>query len=255
LVTMHVWFLHKRLMTCHNEHEENDPYKAALLQEELFDILWIDSSNRMRAHGVNEMLIQKNLKTVQQYTFLHMFHYDHCYTGKLLDDPRERLNELKKLIKHHILLLPSLPGENNTNDADADADGDDVKEAVLDPVEYDTILQRHKYHDDQADRIAWYVETQYQNIVHDVPEAFFEKARIVWADLPSFEHMVDDKGKELPPSPESSISPDQIKNEAVYYGVTLPSGWVRNIANDGTYYYWNLATRESQWERPTTSHF
>jgi len=203
LLTMHIWFLHKRLI---NDNE--DPHRAALIQEELFDIFWTDSSNRMRAHGVNEWLINKNLKTVQQYTFMHLFHYDHCYTGELLEEPKYRLEELKNLVKTHILLLSP----------------DD-----------ETALNLH---DDHAERIAWYIETQYQNIVHDMPDDFYRKARIAWVDLPSFEKMVDgNTGKELPEQP---INPEDV----------LPKGWAKNIANDGTYYYWNIDTREAQWEHP-----
>jgi cytochrome b pre-mRNA-processing protein 3 len=203
LLTMHIWFLHKRLI-----NETSDPHQAALIQEELFDIFWADSSNRMRAHGVNEWLIQKNLKTVQQYTLMHLFHYDHCYTGELLEDPSYRLEELKNLVKTHVLLL---------------SPGDEV-----------TLAQ----HDDQAERIAWYVEAQYQNIVHDLPDDFHRKARIAWVDLPSFDGMIDgNTGKELPQQP---IHPEDV----------LPDGWKRNIANDGTYYYWNVHTREAQWEHP-----
>mmetsp|Transcript_32812 Transcript_32812/g.36733 ORF Transcript_32812/g.36733 Transcript_32812/m.36733 type:complete len:247 (-) Transcript_32812:108-848(-) len=217
LLTMHVWFLHKRLVSC-----QEDPHKAALIQEELFDILWIDSSNRMRAHGVQEMLINKNLTKVQQYTFMHMFHYDHCYTGDLLDNPIERLNELKNLVKIHILLLPPIP--------------DDDDESSVSEDEYNSILREHRFHNDQAERIAWYVETQYQNIIHDLPESLFQKVRIAWVDLPSFDHMIDDTGKELPEQP-------------ICLENVLPSGWVRNIANDGTYYYWNLSTRQVHWDK------
>ena len=188
----------------------------------------------MRSHGVQEMLINKNLKKVQQYTFMHMFHYDHCYTGDLLDNPHERLEELKNLVKTHILLLPPLSDDN-------DDDDDDNSEGKYDDKnddEYNSILQEHRAHDDQANRIAWYVETQYQNIIHDLPESLFQKARIAWVDLPSFEHMIDDTGKELPKhtNPLEDV---------------LPSSWVKNIANDGTYYYWNVSTREAQWDRPS----
>lgn len=203
---MHLWFLHRRLLL-----DETDPHRAALIQEELFDIFWTDSSNRMRAHGVNEWLINKNLKTVQQYTFMHLFHYDHCYsTTTLLADPDARLDELKNLVKTHILLLSP----------------DDENAARL--------------HDDHAERIAWYVETQYQNIVHDMPESFFNKARIAWVDLPSFHNLVDgNTGNVMPDVP---VHPDD----------QLPIGWVKNIANDGTYYYWNIHTREATWDRPHT---
>jgi cytochrome b pre-mRNA-processing protein 3 len=203
VLTMHLWFLHKRLI-----NDNTDPLKAALIQEELFDIFWTDSSNRMRAHGVNEWLIGKNLKTVQQYTFMHLFHYDHCYTGELLDDPAARFEELKNLVKTHILLLSP----------------DDE--------------QSLKLHDDQSERIAWYIETQYQNIVHDLPDPFYRKARIAWCDLPDFTGLIDgNTGHKLPDQP---INQDDV----------LPDGWVKNVANDGTYYYWNFHTRKAQWERP-----
>lgn len=202
LLTMHIWFLHKRLIL-----DQEDPHHAALIQEELFDIFWTDSTNRMRAHGVNELLINKNLKTVQQYTFMHLFHYDHCYT-ELLDSPKERLDELKNLVLTHVLLV----------------NPDDQK--ALD------------VHEDHAERIAWYIETQYQNIVHDLPDSFYRKARIAWVDLPDFSNLKDGSGRILEDNP---IDPQDI----------LPDNWIRNIANDGTYYYWNEKTRKAQWERPT----
>jgi hypothetical protein len=202
VLTMHIWFLHKRLIM-----NTDDPHRAALIQEELFDIVWQDSSNRMRAHGVNEWLITKNLKTVQQYTFMHCFHYDHCYT-ELLDDPQERLAELKNLVLTHVLVL--------------NPDGNE--QARLD-------------HDDQATRLAWYIEAQYQNIVHDLPQELFEQACMAWVDLPDFAALKDSRGKEMGDNP-------------IHMDDVLPEKWVRNIANDGTYYYWNVETREAQWERP-----
>jgi len=215
---MHIWFIHKRLIS-----DEVDPHTAALIQEELFDILWIDSANRMRAHGVNEMLINKNLAKVQQYSFMHMFHYDHCYTGDLLENPSDRLEALKMTIKTHVLLLPSL-----TDEIDGEKEESVVEEG----------FQKHVEHDDQAERIAWYIETQFQNIMHDLPESFFQKARIAWVDLPSFDHMIDgNTGKELPNQP---IDPEDL----------LPLNWTKSIANDGSYYFWNLITREAQWDRP-----
>jgi cytochrome b pre-mRNA-processing protein 3 len=223
---MHVWFLHKRLTS-----DGNDPHMAALIQEELFDILWTDTTCRMRSHGVNEWVIGKNLKTVsardgggnligehlelnilkpniqvQQYTFMHCFHYDHCYT-ELLDKPEQRFDELKDLVMAHILLLSP----------------DDEK--------------AHAVHNDQAERIAWYIEAQYQNIGHDLPEESYRNGRVAWVDLPDFSELKDGKGNILEDHP---IDPDDV----------LPDAWVKNVANDGTYYYWNLKTREATWDRP-----
>lgn len=203
-----------------------DGHNAELIQEELFDIFWIDSSNRMRSHGVNEMLINKNLKTVQQYSFMHMFHYDHCYTDALLRNPVERLEALKMTIKTHILMLPSQSYENGKeNDGNVESFDEDI-------------IQKHREHDDQAERIAWYIETQFQNIIHDLPDSFFQKARIAWVDLPSFDRMIDrNTGKQLP---ERSVNMEDI----------LPLDWTKSIANDGSYYFWNIKTREVQWGRP-----
>ena len=201
LITMHVWFLHKRLIS-----DTKDPHMAALIQEELFDILWTDTTCRMRAHGVTELLINKNLKTVQQYTFMHCFHYDHCYT-EFLDDPKARLSELKDLVKAHVLLI-------SPEDRD----------------EWDR-------HDEHAERLAWYIEAQYQNIVHDLPEALYQKARIAWVDLPDFSNIKDQNGTVLPEKP---IDQDDV----------LPTDWTTNIANDGTTYFWNTKTRQATWDRP-----
>lgn len=213
ILTMHVWMLHKRLLA-----DTEDPHSAHLIQEELFDILWTDSTNRMRSYGVNEMLLAKNLKTVQQYTFMHCFHYDHCYSGELLKNPKQRLEELKHLVRMHILLLKS-PEEE---EAEASRG-----EAVVVPDDAD----------DQAERIAWYIEAQYQNIAHDWPDDWYRKARVAWVDLPDFGNMVDSKGNVLEPFP---MDPED----------ALLENWAKNIANDGSYYYWNTETRHAQWERP-----
>lgn len=189
---------------------------AALIQEELFDILWTDSTNRMRAHGVNEWLLNKNLKAVQQYTFMHCFHYDHCYT-ELLDKPKERLEELKNLVQTHILLL-------NPDD-----------------------FQAQENSIDQAERIAWYIESQYINIMHDLPEDLYRKARIAWVDLPDFSDLKDGKGSILEPI-VAAAADDELDDD----DDELPKSWVKNIANDGSYYYWNTETREAQWEKPTS---
>jgi len=216
LLTMHIWFLHKRLIS-----NTTDPHAASLIQEELFDIFWTDTMCRMRYHGVNEWVIQKNLKTVQQYTFMHCFHYDHCYT-ELLDKPQERYEELRNLVARHVLLL------NPDGDADAPAAGSSNKNSASTNVDI---------YDDHLDRLVWYIETQYQNIVHDIPSDSYNKARVSWVDLPDFSGMVDNNGKALEEIP---INTDDL----------LPKPWVRNIANDGQYYYWNLDTRQATWERP-----
>ena len=99
MLTLHVWFLHKRLInsTEHNKHF------SLLVQEELFDILWHDTRLRIRAEGVNELSVEKHVKDVQQYTFQQLCHLDHAYTEEFLMDEKKRLEEVAFLVWHHML--------------------------------------------------------------------------------------------------------------------------------------------------------
>lgn len=195
---MHIWFLHKRLIS-----DTIDKHLALLIQEELFNILWDDTTSRIRRAGVNEWLVNKSLLKVQQYTFMHLTHYDHCYT-EFLRKPAERLNELRKLIWWHIFV----------RDEDAES----------------------RY--DHLDRIAWYVEANYQNIVMDWPDEYYREGRVAWVDLPDFSDIKDAKGNFLPENP---IHPDDV----------LPTPWLRNITRSGLDYYWNPVTNRATWDRPT----
>lgn len=95
---MHVWFLHKRLIS-----DKVDPHFSLLVQEELFDFLWNDTQSRIRAEGVNELTVNKHLKDTQQVTFQHLTHYDHAYT-EFETQTQKRFEEVSALIWIHILL-------------------------------------------------------------------------------------------------------------------------------------------------------
>ena len=70
----------------------------------------------------------KHLKDVQQVTFQHLTHYDHAYTEYELK-PAKRYEELQGLVWMHILMKD-----------------EDV-------------------HDEHLKRMAYYVDTQYNNII------------------------------------------------------------------------------------------
>jgi len=197
LLTMHIWFLHKRLTS-----DKIDEDSALMIQEELFNILWEDTTCRIRKEGVNELLVNKNLLQVQQYTFLHLTNYDHIYT-ELLDKPAERLKELRKLVWQHIF----------------------VRDESL------------KARTDHLDRIAWYIEANYQNIVMEWPDEYYRKGLVAWVNLPDFHDLKDENGNVLPTNP---VHPDDI----------LPEPWLPNITLKGVDYYWNPVTMKSSWERP-----
>ncbi|KAL9181595.1 hypothetical protein ACHAXT_010400 [Thalassiosira profunda] len=97
LLTMHVWFLHKRLLA-----DRVDSHLALLVQEELFDILWNDTQARIRAEGVHELTVNKHLKDAQQLTFLHCTHYDHAFQ-EFKDDPQKMTEEIMGIVWTYVL--------------------------------------------------------------------------------------------------------------------------------------------------------
>ena len=150
MLTMHIWLLHKRLIADQSDHDI-----ALKVDEELFNILWDDTTCRIRQAGVNELAVNKELMKVQQYTFLHLTHYDHAFT-EFLDKPVERLEELRKIIGHHIF--------------------------VRDPAV--------KHRNDHLDRIAWYIDANYRNIMHELPDEYYRESRVKWVVLPDFTNII-----------------------------------------------------------------
>jgi len=202
---MHLWFLHKRLIS-----DVNDKEFALMVQEELFNILWLDTTCRIRQQGVNELSVNKHLMQVQQYTFVHLTHYDHAY-AEFSARPMERLKELRKIVWAHVLVRD----------------------------------EESEFRYDHLDRIAWYVDANYRNVVLELPYEYFKQARFEWVDLPDFSNLKSSDSADAPFLPENPVHPDDV----------LPEPWRRNITNRGIDYYWNEETMESSWERPTTAAF
>jgi len=195
IMTMHLWFVHKRLTL-----EKISPEDAELVQEELFEMFWYDSTCRIRAEGINEMMVNKNLKEVQQLTIQHCVHYDHAFT---FEDPVRRREELVLAIWKHVLLL------------DKDAN------------------------DDVINRLAMYVEWQYENVVHKLPENYWQEGRIEWGNVLDFKQVYDNNGK---------LIPNSIKDDTNLRA--LPNEWVEALTQSGDKYYWNHLTMDSQWDKP-----
>jgi hypothetical protein len=232
---MHLWFLHKRLIS---DFEDRD--NALLVQEELFHILWDDTTCRIRRTGASEMRVNKLLGQVQQYTFLHLTHYDHAYTPHFLERPRERMKELRNLVMLHVVRPNSMsqqqegaPAPTAEAEAEAESAPDPDPASAPPPPPAPLVLP------DQVDRLAWYVEANYQNVLLDWPDPYYREARVKWVDLPDFGGMRDPvTGDELPVLP---LRPDDV----------LPFPWRESVTRRGAPYYWNHRTGESSWERPS----
>ena len=68
LLLVHVWVLNRRMLAGGPE--------GKLLQKEVFDLLWENTERRIRAAGVNEMSVQKQLREVQKVSFGALVSYD-----------------------------------------------------------------------------------------------------------------------------------------------------------------------------------
>lgn len=145
MLTMHVWFLHRRLIL-----DPTQPTFSLGVQEELFDFLWNDTKARIRAEQVNELTVYSHLKTVQQYTMLHMTHYDHAFSDTFSSDPKQRLEECMKAIWIHVF--------NQNPQVDND------------------LLQT----------MAVYLEYQLENIVYRLPDEYFFHGQVGWGNVPDF---------------------------------------------------------------------
>jgi WW domain/Ubiquinol-cytochrome C chaperone len=240
MVTMHVWFLHKRLVS---SHQGLDPDWAHAIQDELFRILWNDTLCRIRQQGVYEMSVEKNLIKVQKYTFLHMFHYDHIYKPMLtLKNNQENQEDMTQPPpqEHDQEFQPWDPLSVIDHKANLTRVQDRISE--LKKLVWMHVMVRDEKttsYQDQLERMAWYVETQFQNIIMEWPTEHVREARVAWVNLPSFANLKDDQGRVLAPRP-------------VDLNHVLPDPWLTNITLRGETYYWNPVTRQSQWEHPTT---
>lgn len=196
ILTMHIWFLHKRLI-----EDKVDPHFSLMVQEELFDILWYDTTVRIRAEGVNELTVNKHLKDVQQVTFAHLCHYDHAYQ-EFAEDDAERMRELKELVWMHVM--------NRDEEASPDV----------------------------VERLALYIDMQYKNIVQQLPHEYFRQGRIPWTNIPDFKGVRDVKGNVLEDVPchEDDVLPEGWQKgltnsgDAYYWNAALnTSSWEKPL--------------------------
>lgn len=221
LLSMHVWFLHKRLLAEAELGTGSKKTAKLLLQEELFDLFWNDTRSRIRALGVNELMVNKHLKDAQQMTFLHVTQYDHAFSA-FKDDPKKRFEVICDAVWRQVLL------GNGSMDKD---DKSFKNEVIEDSIE-----------DDLIRRIGAYVEYQYDNVMFKLPDDYFEEGRVGWGCLPDFSNQT----KGVHNQSINTESPVHDKSGLDPIGI----GWWMVLTDAGEPYYWNPETNQTSWKPP-----
>ena len=69
LINLHAWLVHNRLRSVGSQ--------GKVMQEQLFDRFWEDTTTRIRTLGVPELTVNKHLKETQTFSFGAAMAYDH----------------------------------------------------------------------------------------------------------------------------------------------------------------------------------
>jgi cytochrome b pre-mRNA-processing protein 3 len=273
MLSMHVWFLHRRLIAPHGKGLTNNAIESSsiatatsatatsatatttakheynlMVQEELFDFFWNDTRSRIRSAGVHELTVNKHLKDAQQATFLQCTQYDHAF-AEFRDEPEKRFELVCDAVWRHVL-----GGSQDVND-------------------------------DLIRRLGAYVEYQLDNIVYKLPDDYFDEGRIAWGNIPDFTALHglnvgqdddvndvnddddddDDKEEESlaqqsqsqspqprQPQSQSQPQPHPLKSTNAQSGLEfLDNHWVQVLTDAGEAYYWNMETNQTTWQKPT----
>lgn len=255
MLSMHVWFLHRRLIAPHGnananansssaastgqqqlQQQQQDDGKHAynlMVQEELFDFFWNDTRSRIRSAGVHELTVNKHLKDAQQATFLQCTQYDHAF-AEFRNEPKQRFELVCDAVWRHVL-----GGSQDVND-------------------------------DLIRRMGAYVEYQLDNIVYKLPDDYFDEGRIAWGNIPDFSALEDGNGDGGSGGGEddtvnSSDTKDTLQQEqdqeqqslkttnAASGLEFLQNHWVQVLTDAGEPYYWNMETNQTTWQKPPSS--
>ena len=87
MIMTHIWLVYRRLDSDAMGNEKANK----LLQEAVFDLVWEDTQFRIRNVVSNELLLNKNLKEVQKYTFPMLYSFDQALAAT---EEEKRLDHL-----------------------------------------------------------------------------------------------------------------------------------------------------------------
>lgn len=206
LLMTHIWLVHRRL--------DGEGEGAKDLQEALFDRLWEDTSHRIRATGISELMVNKSLGDVQKYSVPLLLQLDQA------------------MAKPHAGRIGASPDE----DEQADHLGAAVWRNVW--------LGSRAMTVEHCMEMAAYLQRA-QGLLAATEAQAVTEGRIDWGAVPSWKGVksVVDGGAEV----AGALANGQVeeKEEEEEEGE-----WREALANTGKKYFWNVNTRETRWEKP-----
>lgn len=228
LLVLHVWMVHKRLLT------EGKPGRT--IQECLFDELWLDTTKRIRALGVNEL-------SVTSYRYL-FFRFDLSLLRSTL-----ACLKFKGTPWNAVLSLTMLLNRNQKKTSSKR-----LLEHCGDSHTWDEMRWKWTtFLNSQGKIFIWklgvlwllclckirYIRHEQLSLQLLPAKAIFE-GRIKWGNLPTWAEAAAKHKARKDPVAATTGDPGS------------PGEWKEAIAPDGRIYYWNTKTRETQWDKPDT---
>jgi hypothetical protein len=280
LKTLHLWIIHKRLIKESTSGSvaaaTRSNRKGELIQESLFDEFWDDTIKRIRAQGVVEISVNKNLQEIQKLSFRFCLELDEA-----LD---------KRYSPSEVLVMSSINNSNNNNNNSNNSSkvgggADDMsnpKLEALTPQETDQLkrameeafrdkiggiiwrnlfMKKAEIPEDHVIKIANYVIHELDSLLN-MPSDIIFQGMFEFSDTKLiFDENLTQKGSSHSINRNNRTYRNQrLRKDSAGSESGGDSGsaltdsaqghWKAALASDGRTYYWNTVTRESRWDLP-----
>eukprot|EP00607_Mallomonas_marina_P009420 CAMPEP_0182420546 /NCGR_PEP_ID=MMETSP1167-20130531/5415_1 /TAXON_ID=2988 /ORGANISM="Mallomonas Sp, Strain CCMP3275" /LENGTH=278 /DNA_ID=CAMNT_0024596623 /DNA_START=168 /DNA_END=1004 /DNA_ORIENTATION=- len=231
VLLMHIWMINRRILLEGKDGKD--------LQECLFDELWEDTCARIRAIGVGELSVNKNLKDVQGYSFRFCMELDHAISLAQ--------TSVKKV--DNSLLIEEEKSEEEREHEVLDAMGSTLWRLLYMRREGEGVTDEHVL------ELARYLRQEQISLCENISWTALCDGRIQWSPLNIWQRERGrgrgrEKGREREREKTTLSMNEEEREKEEREGEREREGeWREAIAPDGRTYYWNTVTRESKWTK------